>query len=403
MARSSSAVGGDAMSSGSVLSEDLLERCAERSPVYDRENRFFCEDFEELRQANYLLAAVPKEFGGLGLTLVEICREQRRLARRSAPTALGVNMHLLATGIAADLWRKGDSSQVWMLEEAARGAVFAYGYSESGNDLEALYSSSRAERVDGGYRFFGHKHFGTLTPVWTWLNIYGADKADPEGPKVVHAVMPRDTSGYRIVETWDTLGMRATSSQDTLLEGAFVPDRYVIRTRKPGFAGADEFILTLFGRFEPSIANIYIGLAERARDLAIERIKKKNSVAEMTRSMAYHPGVQHAIADIMIELEGMIAHADRIAEDWTNGVDHGGLWPAKLVAAKYHCVEGAFRAVDRAMDVSGGRGMFKGDELERLYRDARCGRFHPANAMTVHEVVGKTALGVLGEPGPRWG
>ena len=43
------------------------------------------------------------------------------------------------------------------------------------------------------------------------------------------------------------------------------------------------------------------------------------------------------------------------------------------------------------------------DELERIYRDARCGRFHPANSMTVHEVVGKTALGVLGEPGLRWG
>jgi alkylation response protein AidB-like acyl-CoA dehydrogenase len=391
------------MSSRSVLSEDLLERCAQRAAGYDRENRFFLDDFEELREAKYLLAAVPRDFGGLGLTFVELCREQRRLARRSAPTALGVNMHLLATGIAADLWRKGDSSQVWVLEEAARGAVFAYGYSESGNDLEALYSSSKAERVDGGYRFFGHKHFGTLTPVWTWLNIYGADTADPEGPKVVHAVMPRDTSGYRIVETWNTLGMRATSSQDTLLERAFVPDRYVIRTRNPGFGGADEFILTLFARFEPTIANIYIGLAERARDLAIERIKKKTSVAQMTRSMAYHPGVQHTIADIVIELEGMIPHADRIAEDWTNGVDHGEMWPAKLVALKYRCVEAAFRAVDLAMDVSGGRGMFKGDELERLYRDVRCGRFHPANAMTVHEVIGKSALGVLAEAGPRWG
>jgi alkylation response protein AidB-like acyl-CoA dehydrogenase len=391
------------MSSRSVLSEDLLERCAQQAAGYDRENRFFLDDFEELREAKYLLAAVPRDFGGLGLTFVELCREQRRLARRSAPTALGVNMHLLATGIAADLWRKGDSSQVWVLEEAARGAVFAYGYSESGNDLEALYSSSKAERVDGGYRFFGHKHFGTLTPVWTWLNIYGADTADPEGPKVVHAVMPRDTSGYRIVETWNTLGMRATSSQDTLLEGAFVPDRYVIRTRNPGFTGADEFILTLFARFEPTIANIYIGLAERARDLAIERIKKKTSVAQMTRSMAYHPGVQHTIADIVIELEGMIPHADRIAEDWTNGVHQGEMWPAKLVALKYRCVEAAFRAVDLAMDVSGGRGMFKGDELERLYRDVRCGRFHPANAMTVHEVVGKSALGVLGEAGPRWG
>jgi alkylation response protein AidB-like acyl-CoA dehydrogenase len=94
-------------------------------------------------------------------------------------------MHLTATGIAADLWHKGDNSQVWMLEEAARGAVFAYAYSESGNDLEVIYSLSKAERVDGGYRFFGHRHFGSLTPVWTWLNTYGVDLANPDGPRIV--------------------------------------------------------------------------------------------------------------------------------------------------------------------------------------------------------------------------
>ena len=55
------------------------------------------------------------------------------------------------------------------------------------------------------------------------------------------------------------------------------------------------------------------------------------------------------------------------------------------------------------MDVSGGTGMFKASELERLFRDARCGRFHPANANLVHEIVAKTALGIdLGEL-PRWG
>src|SRR4029077_8382128 len=69
-----------------LLSDDLLERCAQRAAGYDRENRFFFEDFDELREARYLLAAVPKELGGLGLTLREICQEQRRLARRSAPT-----------------------------------------------------------------------------------------------------------------------------------------------------------------------------------------------------------------------------------------------------------------------------------------------------------------------------
>jgi alkylation response protein AidB-like acyl-CoA dehydrogenase len=122
----------------------------------------------------------------LGLTFSEICQEQRRLARRSAPTALAVNMHLLATGIAGEFWLRGDKSQEWILEEAARGAIFAYGYAESGNDLEVIHSASRAERVEGGYRFYGHRHFGTLSPVWDWLNTYGLDTSDPNDPKIVY-------------------------------------------------------------------------------------------------------------------------------------------------------------------------------------------------------------------------
>ena len=79
------------------------------------------------------------------------------------------------------------------------------------------------------------------------------------------------------------------------------------------------------------------------------------------------------------------------------------MWPAKFVSAKYHAVEATKRIVDRAMDLSGGAGMFKGNELERLYRDARCGGFHPANSALVHEIVGKTTLGIGLDEQPRWG
>jgi alkylation response protein AidB-like acyl-CoA dehydrogenase len=78
-------------------------------------------------------------------------------------------------------------------------------------------------------------------------------------------------------------------------------------------------------------------------------------------------------------------------------------WPMKLVAAKHHCVEGAKKVVDIAMAMSGGTGMFKSSELERLYRDVRCGGFHPANSMLVHEIVGKTTLDIGLEEQPRWG
>jgi alkylation response protein AidB-like acyl-CoA dehydrogenase len=385
-----------------TLSDALIERCAQRAADYDRENRFFSEDFEELRQAGYLLLAVPEELGGRGLSLADVCREQRRLASRAPATALATNMHLYWTGVAADLCRRGDNSLKWLLEEAARGEVFAAGHGEVGNDLPLLYSTSRAERVDGGYRFFGHKSFGSLTPVWTRLGIHAMDTADPDHPKVVHAFMPRDAKGYRIEETWDTLGMRATRSDDTILDGVFVPDRYIVRVLDPDFPGADLFVLGIFAWAEPTFANIYLGVAERALALTIEGVKKKRSIAGMARSMAYHPEVQHAVAEMVLLLEGARPHVERIAQDWSDGVDYSHDWPAKLVAAKYHCVEAAKKVVDLALDASGGAGMFKRSELERLYRDVRCGGFHPANSFLVHEIVGKTALGVLGEA-PRWG
>jgi alkylation response protein AidB-like acyl-CoA dehydrogenase len=283
-----------------------------------------------------------------------------------------------------------------------QGEVFAAGHGEPGNDLTLHYSTARAERVDGGYRFFGRKLFGSLSPVWTRLGLHAMDTSDPENPMVVHAFMPRDTEGYRIEETWDTLGMRSTRSDDTVLEGAFVPDRYIARVNPADFAGADLFVLGIFAWAECVFGSIYLGLAQRAIDLTVEAVPKKTSVAQMTRSMAYHPEVQHAVAEMVLLLDGASPHVERIAADWSEGVDHGGWWPARLISAKYHCVEAAKKVVDLALDCSGGTGMFKRSELERLYRDVRAGGFHPANSFLVHELVGKTALGVLGQY-PRWG
>jgi alkylation response protein AidB-like acyl-CoA dehydrogenase len=383
-----------------VVPEQMLARFAERCGGYDRENRFFDEDFRDLKEAGYLTINVPKEFGGRGMNLAEVCREQRRLGYHAPATALGVNMHLYWTGVAADLWRSGDKSLQWMLEEAAAGEVFAAGHAERGNDLPLFLSTATAERVDGGFRFTGHKMFGSLAPVWSRYGLHALWNDAEGGPKIVHAFLPRDSAGYRIVETWDTLGMRATRSDDVVLEGVFVPDKYIARIL-PAATG-DPFVLGIFAWALLAYANIYYAISRRAIDLVVPMVKKKRSVA-VSRSMAYHPEVQHAVAQMTLAFDPVGPHIDRIAEDWSTGVDYGGLWPAKIVSAKYHAVEACWRIVDLAMEVSGGTGMFKTSELERLFRDARCGRFHPANSLLVHEIVGKTTLGIdLGEQ-PRWG
>lgn len=383
-----------------VLSDALLQRFAKRCGAYDRENRFFQEDFDDLKDAGYLTLPVPKELGGPGFTLAQICREQRRLGYHAPATALGVNMHLYWVGLAADLWRQGDRSLEWLLREAMAGEIFNAGHSERGNDLPVLLSTTKAERVEGGFRFTGHKMFGSMMPVWTRVGFHGMWADAEGGPKIVHAFMPRDNDGYRIVETWDTMGMRATRSDDTLLEGAFVPDKYIARILPAGHA--DMFVLGVFAWADLAWAGIYQGVARRALDLALGEVKGKTALA-VSRSMAYHPEIQHMVAEMMLAYDPIGPHLDKVAEDWSNAVDHGATWPAKIVSAKYHAVEACWRIVDRAMEVSGGAGMFRKNELERLFRDARCGRFHPANTFLTHEIVAKTALGIdLGEQ-PRWG
>jgi alkylation response protein AidB-like acyl-CoA dehydrogenase len=386
----------------SPLTDEMLARFSTRASTYDRENRFFTDDFEELRSSGYLRLAIPAEFGGAGLSLSAVAREQRRLGYHAAPTALAINMHLYWTGVAADLWRAGDTSQTWLLQEAARGEVFAAGHAESGNDIPVLLSTTNAERVEGGYRFTGRKAFGSLSPVWTYLGLHGLDTSDPSNPKVVHAFMPRDTEGYRIEETWDTLGMRATRSDDTILDGAFVPDRYVVRVVPAGAAGIDHFVLGLFAWALLGFGNIYYGLARRALDLTIAAAKSKRSIA-LSRPMAYHAELQHRVAQMGLAFEAIGPHLERVTDDWSNGVDHGATWPAKIFAAKYSAVEGSWRIVDLALEVAGGFGIFRRSELERLFRDARLGRIHPANSMLTHEIVAKTLLGISPDETPRWG
>jgi len=390
------------LTAASALTDEMLARFDERAPGYDRENRFFTEDFTELRASGYLDLALPPEYGGPGLTLAEIGAQQRRLAYHAPATAVGVNMHLFWTGLAADLLRAGDPSCAWILERAAAGDVFAAGHGEAGNDVPLFLSTARAVRVDGGWELTGHKIFGSLSPVWDWLGVHAMDTSDPEHPQIVHAFVPRSASNYRIEPTWDTLGMRATQSNDTVLDATFVADEHVALVGPAGFAGAGLFQVGIFAWALLGFANVYTGIAERAFDIAVADVHRKTSLG-MTRSMAYHPEVQHRIAEMRLALETGRMVTDRVAADWSTGVDHGAEWPLKIITAKHVAVTNAWQVVDAALEVSGGSGIFRHNRMEQLFCDARLGLIHPANSALTHELVAKFSLGIDPDEQPRWG
>ena len=382
------------------LPVEMLEAFRARAGELDRTNTYFHDDLEELRAAGYLAAVVPAELGGGGLDLAQMAASQRRLARYAPATALAVTMHTYWVGIAMELDRAGDPSLRWMLEAALDGEVFAAGHAETGNDIPVLMSTCRAERVDGGYRLTGRKQFGSNGPAWSWLGAHAIDADAPGGPQIVHAFVERTSPGVTVVETWDTLGMRPTQSHDTVLDGVFVPDARIGRVTPAGDP-TDLFVFAMAIWPLSLIASVYLGIADRALELAVDGARRKQSVAIERGAYAYNPFVQHQLAEMYLELDAASATLERFVTDWVAGVDHGTGWAPKVYSTKWRAVEAAKRVVDIALDVSGGGGMFRGNELERLYRDVRCGGFHPGNDALTHELVGKAVLGILGEQ-PRW-
>jgi alkylation response protein AidB-like acyl-CoA dehydrogenase len=384
-----------------LLTGEMLARFDERAPVYDRENRFFDEDWQELKGSGFLLASVPTELGGSGLDLREYAGVLRQLAYVAPATALAVNMHCYWTGVASDLLRQGDESCRFVLERAAAGDVLCALHGEAGNDIPLLLAVATAERAHGGWRISGHKIFGSLTPVWTLGGFHAMDTSDPANPQIVHGFLPRGSEGVQIIDTWDTLGMRATQSQDTVLDRAFVPDDLVALVCPPGFAGAGPFHVSLFAWALMGFASTYLGAAKRAFDLVVEQLPRRTSIA-LTNSMAHHPEVQHNVAEMRVALDAADALLERTCTDWAQGVEHPD-WPVRLVATRYFVITKAFEIVDRALDLTGGAGAFRRNRLEQIFRDVRMGRFHPGNTLLAHELIGKLCLGLDPDDPQRWG
>lgn len=379
-----------------LLSDELLAGIRSRAAGYDQANSFFTDDLDELVAAGYLRALVPTHFGGLGRTLQQTAREQTRLAAHAPATALAVCMHLIWTGVATSLHAQGDHTLDFLLEEAGRGEIFGFGVSEPGNDLVLFGSRTDAlPQPDGGYRFTGTKVFTSLSPAWTRLGVLGLDQANPAEPAIVWAFLDRADAGIRVLEDWNTLGMRASQSQSTVLEGARArPDRVV--RRLPVGPNADPLVAGIFANFEILLSAVYTGLGQRALELAVEGAHRRTSRKNDGRTHAHDPVARWRVGDLVITMDGIYPQIDALAR----AVDEqswqvGPAWFAQLSGLKYRATQNAKFVVDTAVQVVGGSAYNANSELARLYRDVLAGFFNPSDADSAHATAATSVLGPL--------
>jgi alkylation response protein AidB-like acyl-CoA dehydrogenase len=361
-----------------AVARELGPVFASRAAAYDANDSFAAEDFQELKAHRVFSAGIPAELGGGGASYADLCAMLRELGRHSGATALALSMHVHLAAAMVWLWRQGAPVAPLLERIAAEQLVLV-----TSGASDWLDSSGTAERVDGGYRITARKRFSSGSPAGDLL-ITSAVYDDPtDGPTVLHVSVPVRAEGVTVLDNWRTMAMRASGSNDIVLDGVFVPEG-AVSSRRPKGAWT-PFYNVVAAVAAPVIAAVYLGVAEAARVLALQAAAKKRDDPDVWYLVGE---MENALVTGQLAVQGLI----ELNAEYTFAPE---LATANALFIRKTIATDAFTlAVEKALEVVGGSGIFRAMGLERLVRDMHAAQFHPLQAKRQHRFTGRMALGL---------
>lgn len=353
---------------------------AQHAVRHDVEGSFVTESYDALRDAGLFKAAVPLELGGDGATISELTRLQRELAHHCGATALASSMHQHVVAFTAWRYRRGLPGAEATLRKVAEDGLLLV--STGGGDF--THPRGEARQVEGGYRVSGRKRFASQSRHGSVMSTMFTFDDPEQGRRVLNMAVPLSAEGVSVIDTWNTLGMRGTASDDILLENVFVPDEKVLANRPYGVV--DPPLQVIASVAFPIISGVYLGVAEAAYAEAIRAAASRADDPLLQRTIGL---MRHNLQVAQWALDGGLAV---IGDD--PAPSHERFLAA--MTAKAEVARAGMEVCDLAMDVAGGRAFFKGSVIERAYRDIRAAKFHPLTPEDTLLESGREALGVPG-------
>jgi alkylation response protein AidB-like acyl-CoA dehydrogenase len=362
-----------------AIARKLGQGFAARAADMDETDTFVGEHYEVLKAAGVVEAGVPKELGGGGHDIDALAAMLRELAHHCSSTALAFSMHTHQVAIPAWRWLHQKAPVEPLLKRVAAERIILL--TSGGSDWVA--GSGKAEKVDGGFRITARKVFSSAAPAGTLLMTSAVWDGDggSDGPQVLHFGIPMNSPHVKIIPIWKTLGMRATGSHDVLIDGHVVPDAAIGLKRKAGEWHPVFHTIVMIAI--PLIYSVYVGVAESARDLALELARKRRP----------DPHTTELAGRMETELRGaQLAHASMMAAARSN--KPGPETTNEVMIGRNLVARHAIAAVELAMETAGGAGFYRAAGLERRFRDIQGARYHPMQGGTQATFAGSLALGL---------
>ena len=373
-----------------AVARDIGSVITKHVETTERNRRLAPPVIDALRAAGFFRLFTPRALGGREIDPVTFARvvEEVSTFDSAAGWAFQVN-----TGA----W--------WTSRMSPEGVAELYA---DGPDLMMAASFApphRAEEVPGGYRFSGRGPLASSIHDSRWALmsaiVFDGDqpRMTPAGPDFISVVMR--TTEVEIVDTWDSLGMRGTDSNDIAADGVFVPESRAFRFEPDSVPSAPFdgplYRMPALAATYPIIAPVALAIARGAirelRDIVTAKIPLGSMKTARDRS-----AVQSAVA----EAEAMVRSArlffyDALTKGWQRAVAQQPFTlenKADLMLASTWAVRTAARATDLMHRMGGTNGIYARSRLERHFRDAQTVRHHGFVSDSRLETVGQVYLGV---------
>ncbi|GIK55661.1 MAG: acyl-CoA/acyl-ACP dehydrogenase [Chloroflexi bacterium] len=299
-----------------VRVEAILPMLRAQAETADAAGRFYEPHRETMAQAGLLGLVVPEAYGGLGGNLRDLAAATFAMGTACPSTALAYFFHCSTSSrglLALDAIAEGrfKEEEIPIVHRFAENVLHRMGTkrqllgnfaSETAKSSQsAVFISTEAESVAGGWRLNGVKSFGCNTGVADAYLVAAKRKEYDTAEGLAMFFVPRDAPGVKERPQWDALGMRATASHGIILEDVFVPD-----TEALAIPGAFVTLMqtsrgSLMGN-QPAIAAIYLGAAKQAYDYALATTLQMK-FQDTGRPIATSPFHQELIGKMTLELE----------------------------------------------------------------------------------------------------
>jgi alkylation response protein AidB-like acyl-CoA dehydrogenase len=360
----------------------LTAQFAAGADRHDRDASFPFENFAALHRAGLLALTAPPALGGQGAGLADALKVIRAVAYGEPATALVLTMQYLfhRSLKGPNGWPEPLKARV-VADAVERGGLINALRVEPdlGTPARGGLPATVARRTADGWSLSGRKIYATGSPALTWMMVWAS--TDEPTPRVGGFLVHRDTPGWRIEETWDHTGLRASGSHDVVFEGAVIPEDHALSPQPVGAPTKMDPEAAVWSQVLTSA--IYDSVARAGRDWFVQWLldrKPSNLGAALATLLRFQ--------EIVGTMDALLFN-NRVLLD---SAAHGGVPAAEAGLLKHLVTENAIAAVEKAIAASGNPGLSRHNALQRHYRDVLCGRVHTPQSDVILTLAGKAAF-----------